>query len=256
MEQSGGKLHNQVAIVTGAAQGMGAVIAGRLAAEGAKVVLSDINLEKVAAGLPRESPLPLADNSTLAMRTDVTKEDEVAEMVEVTVEHYGTVGILVNNAGILYPTRIDHVTKAEWDEVLDVNLNGSFLCSKVVLPIMKANQFGRIVNMSSSAGRSVSTLGGVHYTAAKAGVLGLTRGMAKEVAPFGITVNAICPGLIDTEMARENCTPEQLRAYEESFPIPRLGTPDEVAQLIIFLATDAAYITGASIDINGGDLMM
>ena len=254
MEQSEGKLHNQVAIVTGAAQGMGAAIAGRLAAEGAKVVLSDINAEKVAQVAERINAA--AENSALAMRTDVTKEDEVAEMVEATIAHYGTVGILVNNAGILYPTRIDHVTKAEWDEVLDVNLNGSFLCSKAVLPIMKANKFGRIVNMSSSAGRSVSTLGGVHYTAAKAGVLGLTRGMAKEVAPFGITVNAICPGLIDTEMARENCTPQRLRAYEESFPIPRLGTPEEVAQLIIFLATDAAYITGASIDINGGDLMM
>ena len=227
---------------------------GRLAAEGAKVVLSDINAEKVAGVAERINAA--ANGSTTAMRTDVTKEDAVAEMVEATVAHYGTVGILVNNAGILYPTRIDHVTKAEWDEVLDVNLNGSFLCSKAVLPVMKENRFGRIVNMSSSAGRSVSTLGGVHYTAAKAGVLGLTRGMAKEVAPFGITVNAICPGLIDTEMARENCTPEQLRAYEESFPIPRLGTPEEVAQLIIFLATDAAYITGASIDINGGDLMM
>ena len=254
MEQSEGKLHSQVVIVTGAAQGMGAAIAGRLAAEGAKVVLSDINAEKVAGVAERINAA--AENSALAMRTDVTKEDEVAEMVEATIAHYGTVGILVNNAGILYPTRIDHVTKAEWDEVIDVNLNGSFLCSKAVLPIMKANKFGRIVNMSSSAGRSVSTLGGVHYTAAKAGVLGLTRGMAKEVAPFGITVNAVCPGLIDTEMARENCTPQRLRAYEESFPIPRLGTPEEVAQLIIFLATDAAYITGASIDINGGDLMM
>ena len=254
MQQSEGKLHNQVAIVTGAAQGMGAAIAGRLAAEGAKVVLSDINAEKVAGVAERINAA--AENSALAMRTDVTKEDEVAEMVEATIAHYGTVGILVNNAGILYPTRIDHVTKAEWDEVIDVNLNGSFLCSKAVLPIMKANKFGRIVNMSSSAGRSVSTLGGVHYTAAKAGVLGLTRGMAKEVAPFGITVNAVCPGLIDTEMARENCSPERLRAYEESFPIPRLGTPEEVAQLIVFLATDAAYITGASIDINGGDLMM
>ena len=254
MKQSEGKLHNQVAIVTGAAQGMGAAIAGRLAAEGAKVVLSDLNVEKVVGVAERISTV--ANGSVVSMQTDVTKEDEVAKMVEATVAHYGTVGILVNNAGILYPTRIDHVTKAEWDEVLDVNLNGSFLCSKAVLPIMKENKFGRIVNMSSSAGRSVSTLGGVHYTAAKAGVLGLTRGMAKEVAPFGITVNAICPGLIDTEMARENCTPEQLRAYEESFPIPRLGTPDEVAQLIIFLATDAAYITGASIDINGGDLMM
>lgn len=254
MQQSEGKLHNQVAIVTGAAQGMGAAIADRLAAEGAKVVLSDINVEKVAGVAERINGV--IEDSVMSMQTDVTKEGEVAEMVEATIAHYGTVGILVNNAGILYPTRIDHVTKAEWDEVLDVNLNGSFLCSKAVLPIMKENKFGRIVNMSSSAGRSVSTLGGVHYTAAKAGVLGLTRGMAKEVAPFGITVNAICPGLIDTEMARENCTPEQLRAYEESFPIPRLGTPEEVAQLIVFLATDAAYITGASIDINGGDLMM
>lgn len=254
MGQSEGRLHNQVAIVTGAAQGMGAAIAGRLAAEGAKVVVSDINLQKVARVAERINDG--TNSSALAMKTDVTKEDEVAKMVETTIEYYGTVHILVNNAGILYPTRIDNVTKAEWDEVLDVNLNGSFLCSKAVLPTMKANNFGRIVNMSSSAGRSVSTLGGVHYTAAKAGVLGLTRGMAKEVAPLGITVNAICPGLIDTEMARENCSPEQLRAYEESFPIPRLGTPDEVAQLIVFLATDAAYITGASIDINGGDLMM
>ncbi len=254
MGQSEGRLQDQVAVVTGAAQGMGAAIAGRLATEGAKVVVSDINLQKVMDVAERINAA--ANSSTLAMRTDVTKEDEVAKMVEMAIEHYGTVHILVNNAGILYPTRIDNVTKAEWDEVLDVNLNGSFLCSKAVLPIMKENKFGRIVNMSSSAGRSVSTLGGVHYTAAKAGVLGLTRGMAKEVAPFGITVNAICPGLIDTEMARENCSPEQLRAYEESFPIPRLGTPDEVAQLIIFLATDAAYITGASIDINGGDLMM
>ena len=95
----------------------------------------------------------------MAMKTDVTKEDEVAEMVEMAIEHYGTVGILVNNAGILYPTRVDNLTKAEWDEVIDVNLNGSFLCSKAVLPIMKANNFGRIINMSSSAGRSVSTLG-------------------------------------------------------------------------------------------------
>ena len=205
MQQSEGKLHNQVAIVTGAAQGMGAAIAGRLAAEGAKVALSDINVEKVAQVAERITAA--TDSSASAMKTDVTKEDEVAEMVEMAIEHYGTVGILVNNAGILYPTRIDNVTKAEWDEVIDVNLNGSFLCSKAVLPIMKENKFGRIVNMSSSAGRSVSTLGGVHYTAAKAGVLGLTRGMAKEVAPFGITVNAICPGLINTEMAREKLFP-------------------------------------------------
>jgi len=109
--------------------------------------------------------------------------------------------------------------------------------------------------MYSSAGRSVSTLGGAHYTASKAGVLGLTRAMAKEVFCFGITVNAICPGLIDTEMVRKDCTPEMIEKYENSFPIPRLGTPEEVAQLAVYLCKDS-YITGASIDINGGDLMI
>jgi NAD(P)-dependent dehydrogenase (short-subunit alcohol dehydrogenase family) len=177
-------------------------------------------------------------------------------MVETTIEHYGTISILVNNAGILYPTRIEQITKAEWDRVLEVNLTGTFLCSQMVLKTMKKNRYGRIVNMSSSAGRSVSTLGGAHYTAAKAGVLGLSRALAKEMAPFGITVNAICPGLIDTEMVQAECTPERISAYEASFPIPRLGRPDEVAQLMLFLATDSAYITGASIDINGGDLMI
>ena len=253
MEHSEGKLSNQVAIVTGAAQGMGAATAKCLAQEGAAVIVSDIN-ESKAAVIAEE--INNSGGSAIPIKTDVTKEDEVASTVERTINTYGAVSILVNNAGILYPTRIDHVTKAEWDQVLDVNLNGTFLCSKAVLQTMKENGYGRIVNMSSSAGRSVSTLGGIHYTAAKAGVLGLTRAMAKEVAPFGITVNAVCPGLIDTEMVRIECTPERIKGYEESFPISRLGTPEEVAQLILFLVTDSKYITGASIDINGGDLMM
>ena len=253
MEHSVGKLSNQVAVVTGAGQGMGAATAACLAHEGAVVIVSDIN-ESKAAGVAEE--INNSGGRATPVKIDVTKEDEVASMVECAIDNYGTVSILVNNAGILYPTRIDHVTKAEWDQVLDVNLNGTFLCSKAVLQTMKEKRYGRIVNMSSSAGRSVSTLGGIHYTAAKAGVLGLTRAMAKEVAPFGITVNAVCPGLIDTEMVRVECTPERIKGYEESFPISRLGTPEEVAQLILFLVTDSKYITGASIDINGGDLMM
>ena len=253
MEQSERKLSNQVAIVTGAGQGMGAATAARLANEGAAVVVSDINESKTARVAEEIND---SGGRAISAKTDVTKEDEVASMVGCAIDTYGSVSILVNNAGILYPTRIDDVTKAEWDQVLDVNLNGTFLCSKAVLSTMKQKGYGRIVNMSSSAGRSVSTLGGVHYTAAKAGVLGLTRAMAKEVAPFGITVNAVCPGLIDTEMVRIECTPERIKGYEESFPISRLGTPEEVAQLILFLVTDSQYITGASIDINGGDLMM
>ena len=253
MERSGNKLCNQVAIITGAGQGMGAAIANLIAEEGGQVVVSDINEEKA---LIIAEEIRQKHNQVLAVRADVTKEKDVKVLVATTIEHYGTISILVNNAGILYPTRIEQITKPEWDQVLDVNLNGTFLCSQAVLETMKKNGFGRIVNMSSSAGRSVSTLGGAHYTAAKAGVLGFTRALAKEVAPFGITVNAICPGLIDTEMVRAECTPEQISAYEVSFPISRLGQPYEIAQLVLFLTTDAAYITGASIDINGGDLMI
>ena len=134
MVQSERKLCNEVAIVTGAAQGMGATIAKRLVEEGAQVVVSDINVDK-AAKIAEE--IDASHSRALGVKVDVTKEDKVAEMVKATLNHYGTVSILVNNAGILYPTRIDEVTKAEWDQVLDVNLNGTFLCSKAVLPTMK-----------------------------------------------------------------------------------------------------------------------
>ncbi len=145
----------------------------------------------------------------------------------------------------------------EWENVLKVNLTGPFLCTRAVLPVMKEHRFGRIVNISSSAGRSVSTLGGVHYTASKAGILGLTRAVAKEVAAFGVTVNAVCPGLIDSEMVRKTTTESELRDFINSFPISRIGSPEEIGDLVVFLCSEkASYITGASLDINGGDLMI
>lgn len=253
MEYAAGKLCGQVAIVTGAAQGMGAASAGALAREGVRVVVCDLDGEK-AAQVARE--IDPSGERTLRSQTDVAREEEVESLVATTLERFGKVDILVNNAGVLRSTRVEEISAAEWDLVLDANLKGTFLCSRAVLANMKANKYGRIVNMSSSAGRSVSTLGGAHYTTAKAGVLGFTRALAKEMAPFGITANSICPGLIDTEMVRENCSPERLRAYEESFPISRLGTRDEVARLVLFLVADAPYITGAAFDINGGDLMI
>ncbi len=227
---------------------MGKAIALALADKGTSVVVADINKNKA---------VKLAENlNGLGIKTDVTKENEVENMVSETLKKYGKIDILVNNAGILRPTRIGDISKNEWDLVLDVNLNATFLCTKAVLNSMKGNKYGRIVNMSSSAGRSVSTLGGAHYTAAKAAILGFTRAVAKETADFGITVNSVCPGLIDTEMVRSDCSPEQIEMYEKSFSINRLGTPEEVAALVLFLVTDAAYITGAAIDINGGDLMI
>lgn len=242
------ELSGKVAIVTGGAQGMGREIAEKLSGAGLNVVVCDIDGDKAIA---------LAENlGGLGVKADVTSEGEVAIMVRDVLEHYGTIDVLVNNAGILRPTKIENITKKEWDLVLDVNLNGTFLCSKAVIETMKKKGFGRIINMSSSAGRSVSTLGGAHYTAAKAAVLGFTRAIAKELASDGITANAICPGLIDTEMVRSDCSLQQIKAYEESFPIPRLGKPEEVADLVLFLVANAPYITGASIDINGGDLMI
>jgi 3-oxoacyl-[acyl-carrier protein] reductase len=178
-------------------------------------------------------------------------------MVAQTVNQFGGVQILVNNAGCLRPTPVAEISEAEWDLVMDVNLKGTFLCSQAVLGSMKQAQWGRIVNFSSTAGKNVSTIGGAHYTAAKAGILGFTRHLAMEVARQGITVNSVCPELIDTEMVRGTISPERTAAYARGFPIPRLGTPEEVADLVAFLCSErAAYITGASLDINGGDLMI
>jgi NAD(P)-dependent dehydrogenase (short-subunit alcohol dehydrogenase family) len=157
----------------------------------------------------------------------------------------------------MFRTRIQDISLEEWENTLKVNLTGPFLLTKAVLPLMKKSGYGRIINVSSSAGRSVSTLGGAHYTASKAGLLGLTRATAKELASLGITVNAICPGLIDTQMVRKTTKEEEREAFIASFPIQRLGLPEEIGDLVVFLCSEkASYITGASIDINGGDLMI
>jgi NAD(P)-dependent dehydrogenase (short-subunit alcohol dehydrogenase family) len=193
----------------------------------------------------------------LAVPGDVAGDGVPDEIVRRTLERFGRVDILVNNAAMARSTRLPDLTAEEWRETLEVNLTAPFLLTKAVLPAMQAQQYGRIVNISSSAGRMVSTLGGAHYTASKAGLLGLTRAAAKELGRFGITVNAICPGMIDTELTHEYASPELLDRLAAGYPVPRLGTALEVADLICFAASEAAgYITGASFDINGGDLMM
>ena len=191
------------------------------------------------------------------MPGDVTREEVVRAMVGRVVAEFGSIDVLINAAGVLRPTRIVDIAEEEWDFVVDGNLKSAFRCIKHVLPIMTRKGWGRIINFSSTAGKSVSTLGGAHYTAAKAAVLGLTRHAAKESAESGITVNAVCPGLIDTEMVRATVSSERAAQFCDGFPIKRLGKPEEVADLVGFLASDrAAYITGASLDISGGDLMI
>ena len=241
----------KVAIVTGGGQGMGRAVAQHFVQAGASVVVNDKNADAA------QSVADALGDGALAAPGDVTVKADVDEVVKTAADAFGSVDILVNNAGILFSTTLADMEEDEWDLVIDVNMKGTYLFSRAALPHMKRAGWGRIVNFASTAGKAVSTLGGPHYTAAKAGILGLTRATAKEFAPFGITVNAVCPGLVNTEMVRENVTPERLDAYLGSFPISRICEPWEVAELVAFLASDrAAYITGASLDINGGDLMI
>ena len=247
-------LTGRVALITGAGRGMGRASAERIAADGARVVVNDLDEARATEVADR---LVSEGAEAVGVAADVSDAVDVSRLVDSTREKFGDVDILVNNAGVLRRTGILALEEDEWDLVLDVNLKGTYLCTRAVLPAMKEAGWGRVVNISSSAGRSVSTLGGPHYTTAKAAVLGFTRAVAKEMAPFGITLNAVCPGLVNTEMVNEVITDAQTRAYADSFPIKRLAEPEEVAELVAFLASDrAAYITGASLDINGGDLML
>jgi len=241
----------RVVIVTGAWRGLGRAAAERFHERGASVAVNVRDRERAEA-LAAE-----LGERALAVPGDVAAPGVAEAIVARTLERFGRVDVVVNNAALARSTRFPDLTAEEWRAALEVNMTAPFLLTKAVLPAMQAQHYGRIINISSSAGRTVSTLGGAHYTASKAGLLGLTRAAAKELGKFGITVNAVCPGMIDTELTRENASPELLDRLAASYPVPRLGTAIEVADLICFAASEAAgYITGASLDINGGDLMM
>jgi NAD(P)-dependent dehydrogenase (short-subunit alcohol dehydrogenase family) len=249
------RFSDKTAIVTGAGRGMGKETALTLAREGAAVVVNDVH-EGLVEAVVKE--IEEAGGRALAFVADVSNESEVQAMVDATVEHFGTVDILVNNAGILRSTSpVETIPLDEWELMMAVNVTGVFLCTKAVLPIMKAQRSGKIVNVSSSAGRSTSTFGGAHYTTSKAAVLGLSRHSAREAAPFNVNVNAVAPGSMDTEMVREMSTPENMESERRKIPLRRLGTAQDEANLVAFLCADeSSYITGATIDINGGDLII
>jgi NAD(P)-dependent dehydrogenase (short-subunit alcohol dehydrogenase family) len=244
----------RTAIVTGAGQGIGRAIAQRFAADGANVVVVDLNGD--AATAVAESIV--ADGGrAMAAATDVTDAVAVRSMVARAIEAFGGVDVLVNNAGILRSTRIVDISPDEWDLVLDVNLKASFLCSQAVHDSMASRGGGRIVHMASMAGRATSTLGGAHYSTAKAGVLGFSRHLAREWAKDGITSNAVSPGIVDTPMVRGSTDDTRMAAVLASIPLGRLADPAEIANLVCFLASDeAAYITGANVDIHGGELII
>ena len=241
----------RVVLITGAARGLGRATAERFLDRGAQVAVNVRTAER-AETLAQE----LGRNSHPAAG-DIRSAEAVRALVADIIQRFGRLDILVNNAAIASATRIEQLSEDEWRATIDTNLTAAFLCIQAVVPAMKSQSHGRIINVSSLAGRSVSTLGGAHYTASKAGMLGLTRAAAKELGAYGITVNAVCPGLFDTELTHANATQERLEAVSQNFPIARLGKPEEVSDLICFLASESAgYITGASFDINGGSLMI
>ena len=241
----------RVAIITGASRGLGRAAAARLHERGASVAVNvrdQARADEVARSLGERA---------LAVPGDITAAGIPEEIASRTLDRFGRLDILVNNAAHAASTRFEQLGVAEWRLALETNMTAPFLLTRAALPAMKAQSYGRVINISSSAGRMVSTLGGAHYTASKAGLIGLTRAAAKELGKFGVTVNVICPGMIDTELTRENASDALLQRLAASYPVPRLGSPREVADLICFVASEGAgYITGASFDINGGDLML
>lgn len=241
-------LPGKVAIVTGSARGIGKAIAKALAERGADVVISDVDLE--GAQVTSQEIAGLGHRS-LALPCDVSQRGEVESLIETTVKELGRLDILVNNAGITRDGLLVRMSEDQWDRVLDINLKGTFLSCQAAAKVMMRQRAGKIINVASITGL-IGNAGQANYSASKAGVLALTKTVAKELASRGITVNAVAPGFIATEMTAE-MTAKAKEAFLDQIPLKRAGTPEDVAQVVCFLASPAAdYITGECLVVDGG----
>ncbi len=248
-----GKLNGKTAIVTGGARGIGGEIAMAFAAEGADVVIADLLAADVAA--PVLSSIAASGQRSLLVRTDVSDEQQVRAMVDAALAEFGQVDILVNDAGTFSQCAFAELEVSEWDRVLGVNLRGVFLCTRFVLPGMLERKRGKIINVASQLGQ-IGGIEMVHYSASKAGVIGLTKALAREVSTLGIHVNAIAPGPILTEMMAQETEEWAARKLAE-LPIGRFGEVHEVAPTAVFLASDdSSYYVGQTLCPNGGDVML
>ncbi len=242
-------LSGKVAIVTGAGRGLGWTIAQRLARDGAKVVIAEIDR---ASAEEKASAIQQMTQEALPVKTDASRWADVQEMVRRAVEKFGRIDILVNNAGILGPYfLVDEYPEEVWDRVIGVNLKGTFLCCKAVLPIMKKQGNGSIINIASVAGKEGNAQM-APYSASKGGIITLTKTLGKELATSNIRVNCVSPALLETDMAKA-MTPEQRALLTSKIPMGRLGRPEEVAAVVKFLASDeSSFVTGQCYDISGG----
>lgn len=246
------KLLGKVALVTGASRGIGRDIAIELAKAGANVAVNYAGSEARANEVVQE--IQGLGREAFAVQCDVASTESVAEMVKQTIERWGSLDILVNNAGITRDNLIMRMKEDEWDDVINTNLKGVFLCTKAVTRQMMKQKSGRIINISSVVGES-GNAGQANYVAAKAGVIGLTKTTAKELAPRGITVNAVAPGFITTDMT-DKLTDEIKEGMLKMIPLAKFGEPKDIANAVTFLASDdSRYITGQTIHVNGGMVM-
>ena len=254
-----GKLEDKVAIITGAARGNGEGAARVMAKEGATVVLTDV------LDIVHETARSIVDNGyqAVSFKMDVTKATEVNSVVQKVLEQFDKIDILVNNAGVVKLVALVDMADEARDKMIDVNIKGTFIVTKAVLPSMLQRKYGRIVNLSSVTGPLVADIGECAYAATKAAIWGFTRALALEVAKEGITVNAVCPGYIETDMVRNvaaetnpNDPQSPLKDLARGIPMGRLGTIEELGELVAFLASDESkYITGTPILIDGGSTL-
>lgn len=248
-------LSNKVALVTGAGSGIGKATAIALAEAGAALAINYHRNEAGAADA--KQTITNAGGRAITVQADVTKSADVRLMIAETVAAFGPVDILVNNAGSLVERlRLLELTEERWDEVINLNLKSAFLCAQAVAASMIERKSGVIINVASIAGRNGGALGSIHYSTAKGGMITMTKGMAKELAPHGVRVNAVSPGVIDTPFHEQFSTPEAMRNFTDVIPLGRVGRSEEVARTILFLASEASsYLIGETIEINGGMLM-
>jgi len=249
-------LRGKVALVTGASSGIGAATATVFADLGAQVAIGYYNNQ--AGGEQVRNDIAAAGGKAIAIRADVREADQVRLLVKRVVDELGPIDILVNNAGSLIKRqKVLEITEERWDEVMDLNLKGAVLCSQAAAASMIERKSGTIVNVVSIAGRTGGGPGASAYAVAKGGLITFTKSLAKELAPFGVRVNAVSPGVIDTPFHEMFSTPEMIRNFVATIPLGRMGTPLECAKVIAFLASDSAsYVVGETIEVNGGQLML